>query len=75
MTLILLLREWRTPVVVGIVCLGVGILLGRLTASGSRPHDVSFDTETYHTCMYLYRDVAGCAEVMKRLAGNRADAN
>jgi len=75
MRLILLLREWRTPVVVGIVCLGVGILLGRLTASGSRPHDVSFGTETYHTCMYLYRDVAGCAEVMKRLADNRADPN
>jgi hypothetical protein len=25
--------------------------------------------------MYLYRDVAGCAEVMKRLAGNHAEAN
>jgi hypothetical protein len=27
--------------------------LGRVTASASRPHDMSFDTETYHTCIYL----------------------
>lgn len=74
MRLILQLREWRTLIVVGIVCLGVGFILGRLTASGSRPHDVSIDTQTYHTCMYLYRDVAGCAEVMKRLADNRPEA-
>jgi hypothetical protein len=75
MRLVSLVREWRIVVVVGIVSLGVGFLLGRFTASDSRPHDVSFDTETYHTCMYLYRDVAGCAEVMKRLAGDHAQAN
>jgi hypothetical protein len=75
MTLVSLLREWRIAILVGIVCLGVGFLLGRFTASASRPRDVSFDTETYHTCMYLYRDVAGCAEVMKKLAGNHAETN
>jgi hypothetical protein len=75
MRLVLLLREWRNLIVVGIVGLGIGFLLGRFAASGSRPHDVSIDTQTYHTCMYLYRDVAGCAEVMKRLAGDRAEAN
>jgi hypothetical protein len=70
-----LLREWRIAIVVGIVCLGAGVFLGRLTTSASRPRDVSVDSETYTTCMALYRDVAGCADVMKRLAGNRADAN
>jgi hypothetical protein len=75
MRLVLLLREWRNLIVVGIVGLGIGFLLGRFAASGSRPHDVSIETQTYHTCMYLYRDVAGCAEVMKRLAGDRAEAN
>jgi hypothetical protein len=39
-----------------------------MAASGSHPHDVSLNTQTYHTCMYLYRDEADCAEVMKRLA-------
>lgn len=75
MSLILLLREWRTPIVVGIVCLGVGVLLGRLTASAPRPRDVSVHTETFSTCMALYRDVAGCAEVMRRLASSRGEAN
>jgi hypothetical protein len=75
MTLVSLLHEWRTFILVGIVCLGVGFFLGRFTASPARPRDVSIDTQTYHTCMYLYRDVAGCAEVMKRLAGNNAGAN
>ena len=70
-----LLREWRIAIVVGIVCLGAGVFLGRLTTSASRPRDVSVDSETYTTCMALYRDVAGCADVMKRLAGYRADAN
>jgi hypothetical protein len=73
MRLVSLLREWVA--LLWIACLGVGFFLGRFTASASRPHDGSFDTETYHTCMYLYRDVAGRAEVMKRLAGNRAPAN
>jgi hypothetical protein len=75
MRLVSLLHEWRTLILVGIACLGVGLVVGRFTASPSRPHDVSFDTQTYHTCMYLYRDVAGCAEVMKRLAGNPVEAN
>jgi len=75
MSLILLLREWRTLIVVGIVCLGVGVLLGRLTASASRSRDVSVDTETFSTCMALYRDVAGCAEVMRRFASSRGEAN
>jgi hypothetical protein len=68
-----LLREWRIVIVVGIVCLGVGILLGRLTVSVSRPRDVSVDSEIYTTCMYVYRDVAGCAEVMRKLT--RIEAN
>jgi len=72
---VLSVREWRAVIVAGIVCLGVGFLLGRFSASPSQPRDMSFDTETYHTCMYLYRDVAGCAVVMKRLAGNHAEAN
>jgi hypothetical protein len=70
-----LLHEWRVVIVVGIVCLGAGVFLGRLTTSASRPRDVSIDSETYTTCMALYRDVAGCAEVMKRLASNRPDGN
>jgi hypothetical protein len=70
-----LLREWRIVIVVGIVCLGAGVFLGRLTTSISRSRDVSVDSETYATCMALYRDVAGCADVMKRLANNRADGN
>jgi hypothetical protein len=75
MRLVSLLHEWRTLILVGIVCLGVGFFLGRFTASSARPHDVSLDTQTYHTCMYLYRDVAGCAEVMKRLADNNPEVN
>jgi hypothetical protein len=68
-------REWRIVIVVGIICLGVGVVLGRLTVSVSRPRDVSVVTEIYTTCMYVYRDVAGCAEVMKKLAGNRVETN
>jgi len=63
----LLLREWRIVVVVGIVCLGIGVVIGRITASGPQTSDVSVDSKTYSTCMALWRDVAGCAEVMKRL--------
>jgi hypothetical protein len=74
MQLISLPSKWRTFVVAGIVCLGIGFFLGRFTTSASRPRDVSLDTQTYHTCMYLYRDVAGCAEVMKRLAADRGEA-
>jgi hypothetical protein len=70
-----LLHEWRVAIVVGIVCLGAGVFLGRLTTSDSRPRDVSIDSETCATCMALYRDIAGCAEVMKRLASNRPDGN
>jgi hypothetical protein len=62
-----LLREWRIVIVVGITCLSVGVVLGRITASGSRLSDVSVDSKTYATCMALWRDVADCAEVMKRL--------
>jgi hypothetical protein len=68
-------REWRIVIVVGIICLGVGVVLGRLTVSVSRSRDVSVVTETYTTCTYVYRDVAGCAEVMKNLAGNRVEKN
>ena len=60
-------RELRLAFVVGIICLGVGVVLGRITASGSRGSDVSVDSKTYSTCMALWRDVADCAEVMKRL--------
>ncbi len=62
-----LLREWRIAIVVGIVCFGLGVLLGRITASGSWTSDVSVDSKTYSTCMALWRDVTDCAEVMKRL--------
>jgi uncharacterized membrane protein AbrB (regulator of aidB expression) len=62
------LHEWRIVLVVGIICFVVGVVVGRMAASGSHPHDVSLNTQTYHTCMYLYRDEADCAEVMKRLA-------
>jgi hypothetical protein len=75
MRLISLLRLRRTLIVVGIGWLGVGFLPGRFVASASRPHDVSFASETYHRCISLYRDVAGCAEVTKSLAGNRAEVN
>jgi len=68
-----LLREWRIVIVVGIVCLGVGVFLGRSTVSVSPPSDLSVNFEAYTTCMYIYRDVAGCAEVMKKLA--RVEAN
>jgi hypothetical protein len=61
------LREWRIIIVVGIICLGVGVVLGRKTASGSRLSDVSIDSKTYTTCMALWRDEADCAEVMKKL--------
>jgi hypothetical protein len=70
-----LLHEWRVVIVVGIVCLSAGVFLGRVTTSTSRPRDVSIDSETYATCMALYRDVAGCAEVMKKLTSNRADGS
>jgi hypothetical protein len=63
----LMLREWRIVILVGIVCLGVGIVFGRMTSSGSRKSDVSVDSKTYATCMALWRDEADCAEVMKRL--------
>jgi hypothetical protein len=50
MRLISLLREWRSLIVVGIASpLGVGFLLGRFTASASRPRDVFLDTEAYRT--------------------------
>jgi hypothetical protein len=62
-----LLREWRIVIVVGIVCLGIGFVLGRSTVSVSRPRDVSVNSEVYTTCMYVYRDVVGCADVMKKL--------
>jgi len=75
MRLMMMLREWRTFIVVGIVCFGVGFFLGRSITSASRPRDVSINTETFSTCMALYRDVAGCAEVMKRLAGSRGETN
>jgi len=60
-------REWRIVIAVAIICLGLGFILGRTTASGSRVSDVSVDSKTYSTCMALWRDVADCAEVMKRL--------
>src|SRR5258707_2073014 len=63
----LMLREWRIVILVGIVCLCVGIVFGRVTSSGSRKSDVSVDSKTYATCMALWRDEADCAEVMKRL--------
>ena len=68
-------HAWRIVIVVGIVCLGVGVVLGRLTVSVSPPRDVSVNFKTYTTCMYLYRDVAGCAEVMRKLSGIRVDTN
>jgi len=69
-----LLREWRIVIAVGVVCLGIGFVLGRSTVSVSRPRDVSVNSEVYATCMYLYRDVPGCAEVMKKLTRpNSAD--
>jgi hypothetical protein len=73
MRLISTLPVRRTLIVAGIVWLGAGFLLGRFTASASRPHDVA--SETYHRCIYLYREVAGCAEVTKRLAGKLAEVN
>ncbi len=60
------LHEWQNAIVVGIICFSVGVALGRITASASRS-DVSVDSKTYATCMALWRDVADCAEVMKRL--------
>lgn len=71
-----LLSEWRIAIVVGIVCLGVGVFLGRLTVSGPEPgHESGHEFEIYITCMNLYRDVAGCAEVMKKLAREHVEAN
>ena len=66
-------REWGIFIVVGIVCLGIGVILGRATVSVSPPSDVSVNFEAYTTCMYVYRDVAGCAEVMRKLT--RTEAN
>ena len=60
-------REMQLLIGVGIICLGVGVVLGRITAPGPRTSDVSLDSKTYSTCMALWRDVADCAEVMKRL--------
>jgi hypothetical protein len=54
-------------IVIAIACLGAGALLGRSTVSVHPPSEAAINFETYTTCMYLYRDVAGCAEVMKRL--------
>jgi len=61
------LHEWRIVIVVGIACLGGGVILGRMTAPGPGVSGVSLDSKTYSTCMALWRDVADCAEVMKRL--------
>ena len=67
--LMLLLREWRIAIFVGIICLGVGIFLGRSTISGREPaHESRHDYEIYITCMNLYRDVAACGDVMRKLA-------
>jgi hypothetical protein len=73
-----MLSSWRERllvIVAGIVCLGVGVFFGRIIGPGAHPHDVSVNTQTYHTCMYLYNDVPGCAEVMKRLAGAQGEVN
>jgi hypothetical protein len=69
------LHEWRIVIVSGIICFGVGVVVGRISASDSHPHDVSLNTQTYHTCMYLYRDVPACAEVMRRLASTYREVN
>lgn len=64
-----LLNEWQIAIAVGIVCLGLGVFLGRLTASAPEPsHESKHEFEIYITCMNLYRDVAACADVMKKLA-------
>ena len=60
-------RDWQIVIVVGVICFGIGVAVGRTTASGARTSDVSVDSKTYSTCMALWRDVADCAEVMKRL--------
>jgi hypothetical protein len=54
-------------IVIAIACLGAGALLGRLTVSVHPPSEAAINSETYATCMFLYRDVSGCAEVMRRL--------
>jgi hypothetical protein len=58
---------------IGVVCLGADALLGRSTVSVSPPSATAMKSETYATCMIVYRDVAGCAEVMKNLT--RPEAN
>jgi hypothetical protein len=70
----LLLRKWRNAIFVGIICLGIGVFLGRLTISGPEPaHESRHDYEIYITCMSLYRDVAACADVMRKLAREHVD--
>ena len=69
-------REWRIVIVVGIICLGVGVFLGRRTVSISEPSYASrHEYETYITCMNLFRDVPACADVMKKLARERVEAD
>ena len=71
-----LLSERRIAAVVGIACLGAGVFLGRLTLAGPEPGYMSkHEFEIYTTCMNLYRDVAGCADVMKKLAREHVDEN
>jgi hypothetical protein len=67
-------REWRIAIIVGIVCLGVGVLLGRLTLSSPEPaYESKHEYEIYITCMNLYRDVPVCADVMRKLARERVE--
>lgn len=62
-------------IVVGIVCLGVGVFLGRRIVSIAEPSYASkHEYETY-TCMNLFRDVPACADVMKKLARERVEAD
>jgi hypothetical protein len=68
------LSEWRVAIVVGVVCLGLGVFLGRLTVSAPEPgYESKHDYEIYITCMNLYRDVATCADVMRKLARERVE--
>ena len=57
MRLILFLREWRAVTLVGIVCLGVGVFIGRFTASVSRPRDVSATLEARYEPAKLNSDL------------------
>jgi hypothetical protein len=43
---------------------------GPVSTPGLRVSDVSVDPGTYPTCMALFREAAGCAEMMKRLNGS-----